>query len=110
MAVPCGMIVSELVTNALKYAFPADWRPVSAEKRQIFVQLACLDETFTLSVADNGGGLPDTFDWNSANTLGLILTKMLGEHQLGGHFTLIKSPGVRFTLSFPSSQRRKANA
>lgn len=110
MAVPCGMIVSELVTNALKYAFPADWRPVSAEKRQIFVQLACLNETFTLSVEDNGGGLPDTFDWNSANTLGLILTKMLGEHQLGGHFTLIKSPGVRFTLSFPSSQKRKANA
>lgn len=107
LAVPCGMIISELVTNALKYAFPlADSK--TADRVDCILVCMCHDqETYTLSVADNGIGLPPGFDLQSARTLGLTLVRMLGEHQLGGRYEIDQRDGIRFTLTFTTRNGRK---
>jgi two-component sensor histidine kinase/PAS domain-containing protein/putative methionine-R-sulfoxide reductase with GAF domain len=65
LAVPCGMIINELVTNALKYAFP-DGQPASGRTLpHPGIALRRENDTFTLTVADNGIGLPPGFDWTA---------------------------------------------
>lgn len=108
LAVPCGMIINELVTNALKHAFaPATDEKDNASPR-IRIALGREDDTFVLTVADNGRGLPRDLVWRQAKTLGLTLVRMLGEHQLGGAYSVDASQGAAFTLSFPAPARRTA--
>jgi len=110
LAVPCGMIINELVTNALKYAFPRE-RPATESGEDCLQITMTYDNTiFTLSVADNGVGLPPDFDLNTTKTLGLTLVRMLGEHQLGGRFELDRMGGTRFTLTFSHRNGGKADA
>ena len=99
LAVPCGMIINELMTNALKYAFPKERAEQGIEDR-ISVSLHNDNGIFTLSVADNGIGLPPGVDLNSTATLGLTLVQMLGEHQLGGQYVIDQVGGTKFTLTF----------
>jgi two-component sensor histidine kinase len=105
-AVPCGLIVTELVTNALKYAFPADWSLSAAGPCCINVSLSRDQSIYTLSVADNGVGLPEGFVWTAAKTLGLVLVRMLGQHQLGGDWAISRTGGTCFTLTFTPGIRR----
>jgi PAS domain S-box-containing protein len=109
LAVPCGMIINELVTNALKYAFPRE-RPAT-ESGEDCLQITMMHDNtiFTLSVADNGVGLSPDFDLNTTKTLGLTLVRMLGEHQLGGRFELDRMGGTRFTLTFSHRNEGKAD-
>ncbi len=107
LAVPCGMIISELVTNSLKYAFPQTDSGATDRVNCIMVGMGHDQDTYTLSVADNGIGLPPGFDLQSARTLGLTLVRMLGEHQLGGHYELDQRDGTRFTLTFTPRNGRK---
>ncbi len=106
IAVPCGLIVNELVTNALKYAFPDGKPGVRGENIcEIRVSVDQEDSTYTLVVSDNGVGLPKNIDWREANSLGLRLVRMLGEHQLGGEIELDKSRGTRFMIRFNTKER-----
>ena len=76
-AVPCGLILNELATNALKHAFPS---------REGVVTVSLLngaDGQACLKVSDNGIGLPADLDWQQSQTLGLQLVSML-TRQLGG--------------------------
>lgn len=107
LAVPCGMIISELVTNALKYAFPLADLKAADRVDCILVGMSHEQDTYTLSVADNGIGLPPGFDLQSARTLGLTLVRMLGEHQLGGRYEIDQRDGIRFTLTFTTRNGRK---
>lgn len=106
-AIPCGLIVNELVINALKYAFPAEQPGVEANK--IIVTVVWDQLTYTLIVADNGVGLPADLDWTTTRTLGLRLVRMLGQHQLQGSIELDRSAGVRFLLRFGSRQDRSVS-
>jgi two-component sensor histidine kinase len=106
LAVPCGMIVNELMTNALKYAFPGGQPAPGKDTCRIQVRIRQEDGLCTLSVADNGVGLPPGFDWTGATTLGMVLVRMLGRHQLGGTYTIDRQDGLCFTLTF-SDQRGK---
>ena len=99
LAVPCGMIINELITNALKYAFPKERAEQGIEDR-ISVSLHNENNIFTLSVADNGVGLPPGFDLNNTATLGLTLVQMLGQHQLGGQYVINQVGGTKITLTF----------
>lgn len=105
-AVPCGLIVTELVTNALKYAFPAGYATAAAEPCRIQVSLIREQNIYTLSVADNGAGLPEGFDWAATKTLGLVLVRMLGQHQLGGEWKIDRVGGTRCVLTFTPGIRR----
>lgn len=109
LAVPCGMIINELVTNALKYAFPDNGSHPEGDDCIIHIALSRDNNTFTLSVADNGVGLPADFDWRTAKTLGLMLVRMLGQHQLGGRYEMDQRQGTSFTLTFTLRTRSLAS-
>ncbi|ACL15473.1 response regulator [Methanosphaerula palustris] len=103
IAVPCGLIVNELVTNSLKYAFPID-RPIPADTDQactITVSFMQTQDGFILSVGDNGAGLPERFDWTTTKTLGFQLVRALACHQLRGRVDLEERDGTRFTIHIP---------
>ena len=109
LAVPCGMIVNELVTNALKYAFPEGRSLPEAGGDRIVVNLGRSESDLTLTVADNGVGFPPGFDWRTAKSLGMVLVRTLGEHQLRGRYAVSGDDGVCFTLTFAIGQRETAH-
>src|SRR5438105_6864032 len=92
-AVPCGLILNELVSNSLKHAFK-DGR--SGELR---VELRAEPEGYKLTVADNGSGLPSDFDLTRIKSLGLQLVETLSR-QIKGRLTVESSYGARFQLFF----------
>jgi PAS domain S-box-containing protein len=93
-AIPCGLIINELVSNALKYAF------TNRPKGTITIQLhADLDKRFTLLVRDNGVGLPMNWDFNSVQSLGLQLVNVL-TNQLEGTLEVGRSVGTEFRINF----------
>ncbi len=103
-AVPCGLIVQELLANALKYAFPAA-RP---EPPNIRIGLARTGDEIELTVADNGVGLPADIEPSRTQSLGLTLVDLL-VRQIGGRLTLDRRTGARYHLQFkPKASRRTA--
>ena len=92
-AVPCGLIISELVSNSLKYAFP------DGMKGEIFVSLKVVDEWYELTIRDNGIGLPDEFDLEKIDSLGLLLVTSLTE-QIDGKITIKSIKGTEFKIRF----------
>lgn len=102
-AIPCGLIINELVSNALKYAFPHS----RAGNIQIRLQ-KCLSShhtnhcTIVLSIADNGIGIPATIQLETVQSLGLVLVTSL-THQLGGTLSLDRSQGTAFRITFPQT-------
>ncbi|MEI6810274.1 MAG: histidine kinase dimerization/phosphoacceptor domain -containing protein [bacterium] len=99
-AVPCGLLITELVTNALKYAFPEGQTCTGAVGCEIAVSAAWDGAAYTLTVADNGVGLPADLDWTKTRTMGLLLVKMLGQHQLRGKIEVDCTSGTTFRLRF----------
>lgn len=95
IAVPCGLVLNELITNSLKYAFPAG--------RSGEITVTCRadhEDQITLTVSDNGIGFPPDLDLQNTNSLGLNLVHLLTE-QLGGTLRLDTCQGTDFTLAFP---------
>jgi two-component sensor histidine kinase len=92
--------VTELVTNALKYAFPAGRPHAVAEGCQIVISMEEDGASYVLTVADNGVGLPSDLDWLKTKTLGLQLVRMLGQHQLRGRIEWDRTAGTTFRLRF----------
>jgi two-component sensor histidine kinase len=99
-AVPVGMIVNELATNALKYAFPDNKPCYGADRCEITISMERKNAEYTLIVDDNGVGLPKGFILAKTSTLGLHLVRMLGVDQLGGKLALNRTRGTRFVLRF----------
>jgi two-component sensor histidine kinase len=99
-AVPCGLIITELVINAFKYAFPAGQTCSGVSGCEIGVSAEWDDTAYTLTVADNGVGLPAGLDWTKTKTMGLVLVKMLGQHQLRGEIEVDCTGGTTFRLRF----------
>jgi hypothetical protein len=101
-AIPCGLIINELVSNALKYAFP--------EQNSGIISISIHsdeDECFTLTVKDNGVGLPGNWDVKSAKSLGIELVKILTK-QLKGTIELDKHIGSKFIIRFLEIHRSDA--
>lgn len=97
-ALPCGLIITELVTNALKYAFPG------RKDGTIYVSLGSTPEGCNqLVVWDNGAGMDPNFDISKATSLGMRLVRMLTE-QLHGTLKLEISQGTRVTITFRETQ------
>ncbi len=95
-AIPCGLIVNELVTNSLKHAFPRGRHGTAT------VSLDCAGQACILVVDDNGVGLPEGFDWKHGDSLGLQLVQTLVK-QLDAIVHLDRRAGTRFEISFPQS-------
>lgn len=95
MAIPCGLIINELVTNSLKHANKG--RPEGKLAITLHHQE---DHMFSLIVEDDGVGLPPDFAVRSTATLGMQLVGVL-VHQLGGEMKPESDQGTRFTIIFP---------
>ncbi len=93
-ASPIGLIVNELISNSLKYAFPNE------RKGEITVGLKKLDQEFELIFKDDGVGMPNDFDWKKANTLGIKLVRALAENQLDGSIDMESENGTTFIIKF----------
>jgi len=90
-AIPLGLIINELISNSLKYAFP------EGRKGEISLMIHQQGYTLTLQYKDNGIGIPKDFDWRNAESLGLRLIISLVD-QLDGTIELDQSSGTMFTI------------
>ncbi|WP_442591551.1 histidine kinase dimerization/phosphoacceptor domain -containing protein [Pedobacter sp. AW31-3R] len=93
-AIPVGIILNEMVTNALKYAFP------DHQMGTITILVKQIGDFIEMQISDNGVGLPADFDFDSTNTLGITLLKGL-TGQLRGIFSVENDNGLTITLKFP---------
>lgn len=94
-AVPCGLIINELISNSLKHAFP------SGRGGEILIDLTAVGGGYKLTLSDDGIGLPKDLDIERAKSLGLKLVRTLTE-QLRGEFSCTNGHGTKFEISFPS--------
>jgi two-component sensor histidine kinase len=129
IAVPLGIIINELVSNSLKYAFPGK------DKGLIQIKLcrgkaieytdrglgngsdsglgngpgsrkeSCNGTNFILTVSDNGIGIPDSFNSENSSSLGLQLVMILVD-QLGGELELKRDYGTEFVIRFSVAERQ----
>ena len=96
-AVPMGLIINETVSNAIKYAFPLD------RKGKIRISLKNTgQDTCQLIIEDDGVGLPEGFDKNERNSLGLNLIMGL-TNQIDGVFEMINNNGLKIKITFTKS-------
>jgi len=95
VSIPAGLIVNELITNAIKHAFP------NSIKGKIYLNLRSENNTVYLEVKDNGIGIPPGVDFNNTNTLGLQLVNTLVD-QLGAEikFNSQKDKGTEVLIKF----------
>jgi PAS domain S-box-containing protein len=101
-AIPCGLIINELVSNSLKYAFP------DHKDGEIKIELKeQKDRELTLIVSDNGIGFPGDLDYKDVKTsLGLKLVNMLID-QIDGTIELDRSQGTKFIIKFRELEYKK---
>ena len=103
-AVPLGIIVNELVSNSLKHAFPG------RDKGEIRIKLHKEERDseksafFTLTVSDDGVGIPENIDIEKLDSLGLQLVTSLVD-QLDGVLELKRDNGTEFTLRFTVTEK-----
>jgi len=93
-----GLVINELISNSLKYAFPDE------RKGEINVSMKKLDEELELIVMDNGIGVPEGFAWRNSKSLGLKLVITLVENQLDGSLDMESGNGTKFTIKFDIDQ------
>ncbi len=93
-SIPCGLIVNELISNCLKYAFPGE------REGSIYINLTESETgNYVMTIRDDGVGIPPQVNFNNTASLGLKLVKILAE-QLGGKAELIRKNGTEFRISF----------
>lgn len=93
-AVPMGLIINEAVTNSVKYAFPGD------RKGHIYIKLSKRDDgNILLEISDDGIGLPENFNWQKTESLGMNLMRGL-TRQLDGQFEIVNANGLSIIITF----------
>jgi two-component sensor histidine kinase len=94
-ALPCALVVNELVSNAFKYAFNG------LEKGKIEILLKKKKNIIFLDVIDNGIGIPENIDISKTETLGIKLVRTLILKQLKGNFSIKANSGTKINIEFP---------
>lgn len=107
-AIPCGLIINELISNSLKYAFPQAKEADKKKKKrgEIDIQLTADDGKVLLQVKDNGVGLPEDLDIETADSFGLQLVTTLAA-QLNGRIDIKRKPGTTFKITFDKVDKRQ---
>ena len=95
-AMPCGLILNELLTNSLKYAFPEGLKKTPL----INLSLTKQNNKIIISISDNGVGLPTNFDWENSESLGLKLVNFWVKYQLAGSIKLELECGTNYIITF----------
>ncbi|MEQ8907785.1 MAG: PAS domain S-box protein [Vicingaceae bacterium] len=99
-AIPCGLIINELISNSLKYAFEPE------EEGLITISLKQESNNVKLIIADNGKGIDEEVDFRNTESLGLQLVNTLVE-QLEGKIELERDNGTKFTIIFANQEELK---
>lgn len=94
--IPCGLILNELIMNAVKHAFDPE------REGEVTISFIQDLDTFTMKIADNGRGFPSDFDIKKSLTLGMELTKRLS-HQLRGEVIITNDKGAEISVVFPKT-------
>jgi PAS domain S-box-containing protein len=102
IAIPCGLIVNELITNSIKHAFPEE------TEGEINIALSEKESgVIEFTISDNGIGIPSSIDLSTAKTLGLYIVNILVEDQLEGSITLDRTKGTAFRITFSKKAEKK---
>ena len=99
-AIPCGLIVNELITNCLKHAFPDN---INGE---VGIDMLKIDDKYVLNVKDNGVGFPEDIDYKNTESLGLQLVTSL-VNQIDGTIDLDNDTGSNFKIIFNQLKYKK---
>ena len=92
-AVPCGLIINELVSNSLKHGFP------NGENGEVYISLKFIDDKYELIIGDNGIGFPSNIDFKKTDSLGLqLVNNLVG--QIDGEIELDNRSGTEFKIVF----------
>jgi PAS domain S-box-containing protein len=94
-AIPCGLIINEVISNSLKYAFP------DGRTGTISVVINETDGRLEMAIADDGIGLPEEISRGWMSSLGMQLIHSLTEYQLGGKVEIERSGGTKYRIVFP---------
>ena len=95
IAIPCGLVLTELFTNSIKYAFP------EGESGRIHISFSRSSKgEVSITYSDTGTGLPEGFDDEKDGSLGMKLIKLITEHQLKGKVSLRNENGFRCDMVF----------
>jgi len=94
-AIPCALVVNEVLSNAYKHAF------TGRKKGTIGISAVQENGRIRITVRDDGIGLPADFDISRTNSLGLKLIRTLVQHQLKGSLTLESKNGTEMSMEFP---------
>ena len=110
-AISCGLIVTELVSNALKHAFPlaGDNERPAGRRGKLWVVLRAHAGQVELVVGDDGAGLPADLDPQNTRSLGLRLVQLLAR-QIGGRLEVNRTEGVEFKIVFPAPDHEQGRA
>ncbi len=92
-SIPLGLIINELVTNTIKYAFP------DKKRGKLYIEFKKHNTHYTLLFKDDGIGLPDDFDLDNLNSLGLIVVTNL-TLQIGGIISILDCDGTGYKIEF----------
>lgn len=99
-AIPVSLVLNELITNAMKYAFP------DMEQGIISIDMQYCNANIRLLVRDTGVGLPDGFRPEEAQTLGIRMVQTFVEYQLDGRYEIRSGPdGTTWTIEFPGDDK-----
>ena len=102
IAMACGLMVNELMTNAYKYAFPASWIEKHPSEYEYKIEISAVkegDNLYSISVCDNGIGISESFDIEKAESLGLKIVASMVK-QLDGNLEIKRENGSQFKTTF----------
>jgi len=94
-AIPCGLIINEVVSNSLKYAFP------NGRQGNISVNIKASGGNLEMSLADDGVGIPESINPRKTASLGIKLIYILVEHQMGGKVEIETTGGTKYKITIP---------
>jgi len=102
-AIPCGLIVNELISNALKHAFP------NGRNGEVAIELHQIEgDRYRIRVRDNGVGFPEGLDFQQTGTLGMQIISTL-VNQIDGRLDYQSQDGTSFILEFNELRRKKGS-
>ncbi|MBN1533465.1 MAG: PAS domain S-box protein [Spirochaetes bacterium] len=99
-AVPCGILVSEILTNAYKHAFSG------RDSGTIVIEMSCIEGGYRLNIGDDGIGLPEGIKLREGSSLGLELIRVLVENQLRGRLRYWNDNGLKYSILLPEDPVR----
>ncbi|MDD4126792.1 MAG: PAS domain S-box protein [Methanomicrobium sp.] len=94
-AIPCSLVVNEILTNSMKYAF------FGMTEGKITINLQCSENKYILVISDNGCGIPENFIPDKSPTLGMKVIYNIVRLQLMGTITLSRENGTKWTIIWP---------